>query len=418
MERATRPGQVFRTSVARRGTAADAMAEAADFDRPELADRLLRKAETAIRARTSRILCVIERCTDEHNYSAVIRSCEALGVQHIWLVDPVEVSYDGVDDGLVDDDDGVDADRARERAGGLLKSHGHGSAWREAHKLFARRANEFTTIREFPTTRACVEALREAGYVIWATDLSQKAICMTHDALRDAGFGDPNDPTATVVPEKLAIVFGTESVGCTREILESADARVYLPLRGFADSLNLSVAAALCIQTLFHLCPEAVGAMSDDERAELREKWFTQLAMNRVTTRGQDRDLRDARTRLTRVRKKLLKAETAPRADPNPNGVGGRVADLAFEETQLCDAIGAMEETRRVAANRAIQPYLANPPAPLRDMRRPDEHREAYVGKGVRAKNAEHWAGMPAVGNHASVRNHTKKMFEGVTGEP
>ena len=77
-----------------------------------------------------------------------------------------------------------------------------------------------------------------------------------------------------------------------------------------------------------------------------------------------------------------------------------------------------MEETRRVAANRAIQPYLANPPAPLRDMRRPDEHREAYVGKGVRAKNAEHWAGMPAVGNHASVRNHTKKMFEGVTGEP
>ena len=395
-----------------------------DFDRPDLADRLLRKAETAIRARTSRILCVIERCTDEHNYSAVIRSCEALGVQHIWLVDPVEVSYEGVDDGLVDDDDdggdddGADADRARERAGGLLKSHGHGSAWREAHKLFARRANEFTTIREFPTTRACVEALREAGYVIWATDLSQKAICMTHDALRDAGFGDPDDPTATVVPEKLAIVFGTESVGCTREILESADARVYLPLRGFADSLNLSVAAALCIQTLFHLCPEAVGAMSATERAELREKWFTQLAANRVTTRGQDRDLRDARTRLTRVRKKLLRAETADGADPNPNGVGGRVADLVRQEASLRDAIDAMEETRRVAANRAIQPYLANPPAPLRDMRRPDEHREAYVGKGVRAKNAEHWAGMPAVGNHASVRNHTKKMFEGVTGEP
>ena len=161
--------------------------------------------------------------------------------------------------------------------------------------------------------------------------------------------------------------------------------------------------------------------MSDAERAELREKWFTQLAANRVTTRGQDRDLRDARTKLTRVRKKLLRAETATASgggDPNPNGVGGRVADLEREETQLCDAIRAMEETRRAAAKRAIAPYLADPPAPLRDMRRPDEHREAYVGKGVRAKNAEHWAGMPAVGNHASVRNHTKKMFEGVTGEP
>ena len=111
-------------------------------------------------------------------------------------------------------------------------------------------------------------------------------------------------------------------------------------MRGFADSLNLSVAAALCIQTLFHLCPEAVGARNSPscERSGSRRG---------VTTRGQDRDLRDKRTRLTRVRKKLLKAETAPRADPNPNGVGGRVADLAFEETQLCGRRSRpMEETR------------------------------------------------------------------------
>jgi tRNA G18 (ribose-2'-O)-methylase SpoU len=50
-----------------------------------------------------------------------------------------------------------------------------------------------------------------------------------------------------MVPEKLAIAFGTESVGCTEELLQAADARVYLPLRGFADSLNLSVAAALVL---------------------------------------------------------------------------------------------------------------------------------------------------------------------------
>ena len=60
-----------------------------DVDAAGLPDRLLRKAETAIHGRTSRVVCVIERCTDEHNYSAVIRTAEALGVQHIWLVDPV-----------------------------------------------------------------------------------------------------------------------------------------------------------------------------------------------------------------------------------------------------------------------------------------------------------------------------------------
>ena len=63
-----------------------------DADCAGLPNRLLRKAETAIQGRTSRILAVIERCTDEHNYSAVIRTAEALGVQHIWLVDPVDVS--------------------------------------------------------------------------------------------------------------------------------------------------------------------------------------------------------------------------------------------------------------------------------------------------------------------------------------
>ena len=42
-------------------------------------------------------------------------------------------------------------------------------------------------------------------------------------------------------------------------MLSAAELRVYLPLRGFADSLNLSVAAALVIHELFHLCPEAVG---------------------------------------------------------------------------------------------------------------------------------------------------------------
>ena len=66
-----------------------------DLDAPGLPDRLVRKAETAVLGRTSRILCVVERCTDEHNYSAVLRTAEALGVQHVWLVDPVVREADG-----------------------------------------------------------------------------------------------------------------------------------------------------------------------------------------------------------------------------------------------------------------------------------------------------------------------------------
>ena len=100
-------------------------------------------------------------------------------------------------------------------------------------------------------------------------------------------------------------------------------------------------------------------------------------------------------------------------------GVAGAVSRSA---TAPIDRIKTIMQAGRLPSSGGIAPVAgasaATSAAPLRDMRRPDEHREAYVGKGVRAKNAEHWAGMPAVGNHASVRNHTKKMFEGVTIEP
>ena len=79
--------------------------------------------------------------------------------------------------------------------------------------------------------------------MIWATDLSQSAVPMTEPALR-AATSIPDG--VNVVPERLAIVFGTESVGCTQEILQAADLRVYLPLRGFADWRAMRPIIAAC----------------------------------------------------------------------------------------------------------------------------------------------------------------------------
>ena len=382
-----------------------------DLDAPGLPDRLLRKAETAVLGRTSRILCVVERCTDEHNYSAVLRTAEALGVQHVWLVDPVVREADG---GLGGGDTpgdlpgGDGAKRATKGRGRGRKRGAHGSDWREAHKLFARRAQEFTSIREFPDAASCVAALKADGRTIWATDLSQHAVPLTEPALR-AATGAP--PDESVVPTRLAVVFGTESVGCTETIFEAADLRVYLPLRGFADSLNLSVAAALVMQELFHLCPEAVGATAPEERRELREKWFTQLYAARALTGSEEK--RRAKIEQTLAARRLGKGgspettitakqkrdvKDAKDADPeDPDGVGDKKADAESTES-LARELEALLEKRASAARAAAAPYIANPPKPLRDMRRSDEHREAFVGRKTRMRNAEHWAGMPAVG--------------------
>lgn len=134
------------------------------------------------------------------------------------------------------------------------------------HAAYARGAMKWVDVRSFSTTEGCVLALRKAGYEIWCTDLSQRAECLRQTTSTGA------------LPKMLAICFGSESTGASAYLLREADKRVYLPLWGFADSLNLSVAAALCIQRLFHIDPTLEGSMSERERHALRQKWYPKMA--------------------------------------------------------------------------------------------------------------------------------------------
>ena len=98
------------------------------------------------------------------------------------------------------------------------------------------------------------------------------------------------NPESNAIPGKIALVFGTEAVGASTHMLEQADKRVYLPLRGYADSLNLSVATALITQALFFMDPSLIGAMSEGERRDLRTAWFTKLAQQRLLSSTQKKN--------------------------------------------------------------------------------------------------------------------------------
>ncbi len=65
-----------------------------EFDSAKLPDRVLRKAEAVIARRTSRFIVVIERCTADHNYSAIMRTAEAMGVQNVWVIQPPKPQVD------------------------------------------------------------------------------------------------------------------------------------------------------------------------------------------------------------------------------------------------------------------------------------------------------------------------------------
>ena len=73
----------------------DAQLAPQEYEDAESEDRLVRRIETVLQRRTSRITVVLERLCDGHNYAAVLRTCEAAGIQNVFLIaPPPEVSTD------------------------------------------------------------------------------------------------------------------------------------------------------------------------------------------------------------------------------------------------------------------------------------------------------------------------------------
>jgi len=362
------------------------------MDSPHLDMRMIRKAEGAIWKRTSRVTVVVERCTNDHNYSAILRTAEALGIQNVYIIAPPIIRTDEV---------------LLSMKGKKIKQGTDEAEGRKLHHLYAQRATEWLTVREFENTRDCLAELRRTGHTIWATDLSQVATCLSQEEL-------PMDTNSgSVVPEKVAVVFGTESVGCTAEMLSGCDLRVYLPLRGFADSLNLSVATALVIHHLFVLDPSIEGDMSDEERMKLRRKWFAKLAGKRLLTSRQKKDRAQLLSTIEQCRD--IARKQAEHEDGS--GVPLQAEQIAKLQTlpSLQAELSALEKLIETKAEEAVIDLINNPPPPLTDLRRHDEHRVAHISKSTRENNIEFWGGteshMPATASYHTNENPSTANF-------
>ena len=268
------------------------------------APRRLRKAETVLRRRTSRMIVVLESSYDQHNQAAVLRTCDCLGIQHIWIVDPVEEKGFHEKEQRKRSSKQFATKKAREKAEkraadeaamrqlvaeqsgepvALAVGGGSGEpataeavaeGWRRAEanaakatlgdgltkmsRRISKQSAEWLSLRHFPDTPSCITALREEGYELWVTHLSQAAACLD----------DPHlTPFETQASKGLAVVFGREADGVSEAMVAAADRLVYFPMDGFTESLNLSVSAALVLQTILRDNSELKGAMPQEERA-------------------------------------------------------------------------------------------------------------------------------------------------------
>ncbi len=140
---------------------------------------------------------VIENVHDAHNASAILRSCDAFGVGRVALVYTNQVFP--------------------EISGGV-----------------AAQVQKWIEIERYDSPESCVDALRREGIKVCATQLTDDA--------QDYLSLDFKGPTA--------IVMGNEHAGCSDDMVALADERVIVPMVGFAQSLNVSVASAVLLSEM------------------------------------------------------------------------------------------------------------------------------------------------------------------------
>ncbi|PWE00639.1 TrmH family RNA methyltransferase [Marinilabilia rubra] len=150
--------------------------------------------------RTNYITVVLEDIFHSHNASAVLRSCDCFGIQDVHLVENRH-EYD------------VNPDIA-------LGS----SKWLTLHKYNEPGGG---------STESALKTLKEKNYRILATLPGEDAVSFEE---------------IDISKGPIALIFGGERSGVSEEVKSMADGFITIPMVGFTESLNISVAAAILLQ--------------------------------------------------------------------------------------------------------------------------------------------------------------------------
>jgi tRNA (guanosine-2'-O-)-methyltransferase len=157
-------------------------------------EKRLNKIIKVATARQFSLRVVLENIHDPHNVSAIFRTCDAVGVPQVDLLYTQE-------------------------------------EFPKISKVSSASSKKWVEQKRYNSTEECVKQLKEEGFKIYGTILSDKA-----EDIYELDF-----------TEKIAIVMGNEHRGISDEIIEACDKHIYIPMRGMIQSLNVSVATAVVL---------------------------------------------------------------------------------------------------------------------------------------------------------------------------
>ena len=168
---------------------------------------------------------VLENVGDPGNVSAVMRTCDAVGVREIYVLNTKILDHKKY---------------SRKSSSGALK-------WLIVH--------------QFNNTEACMQAVRKRYSKIYATHMASEAISLYQMDLT----------------QSIALVFGNEKTGVSEECLPYCDGNFIIPQVGVVSSLNISVACAVTLYEAYRQRAEkgfynGTSRMTESEWNELAHK--------------------------------------------------------------------------------------------------------------------------------------------------
>jgi hypothetical protein len=86
--------------------------------------------------------------------------------------------------------------------------------------------------------------------------------------------GGPGGPGGPQPAGGVALAFGNERRGCSRELVAAGDGTFFLPMSGFSQSFNIGVAVAMSLAAAIDSGAFPMGTLSEDDRAEVLGRWL------------------------------------------------------------------------------------------------------------------------------------------------
>ena len=179
----------------------------------------LNKLKRVAEQRQRGLTIVVEDVFDPHNLGAIARSCDAFGIQEINVIFEAQPAFDP----------------------------------KQAGKNSSTATNKWLNYRIHHSTETALRALKGEGWRLVATVIDPAA-----EPIYAADLCHP----------RTALLFGNEKTGLSPRAIALADMLVTIPMLGIAQSMNVSVSAALAIYEATRQrrerCPENLQPSADD----------------------------------------------------------------------------------------------------------------------------------------------------------